>query len=178
MDSGTAYRIPFQTRFWSHTRKVPGGIWIGHTCSLWLWGYSPFTVSSPGPVFHGPGWLLWRPVTTVLQFVLSGDWWRINQKGKHNRSVMVAVQGPRAPPPATYRLPYILLFQTRGLPNLEGQVAVFTSPRYRVTQLYPQAPSSLFVASYDSQGYGGGIRTSLHTGLTELVNLIDFKIAP
>jgi hypothetical protein len=33
-----------------------------------------------------------------------------------------------------------------------------------VTQLYPQAMESLFVASYDSQGYGGGIRTRLHAG--------------
>jgi hypothetical protein len=28
--------------------------------------------------------------------------------------------------------------------------------------------TSLFVASYDSQGYGGGIRPHLHTGVTEL----------
>jgi hypothetical protein len=28
-----------------------------------------------------------------------------------------------------------------------------------VAQLYPQALGSPFVASYDSQGYGGGIRT-------------------
>jgi hypothetical protein len=32
-----------------------------------------------------------------------------------------------------------------------------------MAQLYPQALGSLFVASYDSQGYGGGIRTRLHT---------------
>jgi restriction endonuclease Mrr len=36
--------------------------------------------------------------------------------------------------------------------------------RNRVAQLYPQALGSLFVASYDSQGYGGGILTRLHTG--------------
>jgi hypothetical protein len=29
----------------------------------------------------------------------------------------------------------------------------------------PEALGSLFVASYDSQGYGGGIRPRLHTGL-------------
>jgi hypothetical protein len=34
-----------------------------------------------------------------------------------------------------------------------------------MAQLYPQAMGSLFVASYDSQGYGGGIRTRRHTGL-------------
>jgi hypothetical protein len=33
-----------------------------------------------------------------------------------------------------------------------------------VAQLYHQALGSLFVASYDSQGYGGGIQTRLHTG--------------
>jgi hypothetical protein len=46
-------------------------------------------------------------------------------------------------------------------PNLEGQVPVFISPRNRVAQLYPWELGSLFVASYDSQGYGGGIRTRL-----------------
>jgi hypothetical protein len=33
-----------------------------------------------------------------------------------------------------------------------------------VAQLYPQTLGSLFVASYDSQGYGGGIRRRLHAG--------------
>jgi hypothetical protein len=41
---------------------------------------------------------------------------------------------------------------------------VFISPRNWVVQLHPPALSSLFVASYDSQGYGGGIRPRLHTG--------------
>jgi hypothetical protein len=49
-------------------------------------------------------------------------------------------------------------------PNLEGQVPVFISPGNRVAQLYPRALGSLFVASYDSQGYGGGILTRFHTG--------------
>jgi hypothetical protein len=37
-----------------------------------------------------------------------------------------------------------------------------------VAQLYPQTLGSLFVASYDSQGYGGGILTDLHAGNTSL----------
>jgi hypothetical protein len=53
---------------------------------------------------------------------------------------------------------YILPSQIRNSPNLEGQVPVSICPRNRVAQLYPQALGSLFVASYDSQGYGGGIR--------------------
>jgi hypothetical protein len=58
----------------------------------------------------------------------------------------------------------ILLSQIRDSPNLEGQVPVFISPRNRVAQLYPQALGFLFVASYDSQSYGGGIRIRLHAG--------------
>jgi hypothetical protein len=34
-----------------------------------------------------------------------------------------------------------------------------------VTQLYLQALGFLFVASYDKQSYGGGLRTRLHAGL-------------
>jgi hypothetical protein len=52
----------------------------------------------------------------------------------------------------------------RPIPNLEDQVSVFMSPSDRVAQLYPQAPGYLFVAFYDSQGYGGGILIRLHTG--------------
>jgi hypothetical protein len=48
------------------------------------------------------------------------------------------------------------------VPNLESQVPVFISPRNKVAQLCPQALSYHFVASYDSQGYGGGIVTRLH----------------
>jgi hypothetical protein len=59
---------------------------------------------------------------------------------------------------------HIFLSQIRGSPNLEGQISVFISPRNRVARLYLQALGSLFVASYDSQGYGGGIRPRLHTG--------------
>jgi hypothetical protein len=59
---------------------------------------------------------------------------------------------------------HILLSQIWDSPNLEGQVLVFICPRNRVAQLYPPALGSLFVASYDLQGYGGGIRTRFHMG--------------
>jgi hypothetical protein len=59
---------------------------------------------------------------------------------------------------------HILLSQIRDSPNLEGQVPVFICPRNRAAQLYPQALGSLFVASYDSQDYGGDIRTRFHAG--------------
>jgi hypothetical protein len=57
----------------------------------------------------------------------------------------------------------MLLFQIRDSPNLEDQFPVFISPRNSVAQLHPQAWGSLFVASYDFQGYDGGIRLRLHT---------------
>jgi hypothetical protein len=53
---------------------------------------------------------------------------------------------------------HILLSQTGDSPNLEGQVPVFISRRNKVSRLYTQALGSIFIASYDSQGYGGGIR--------------------
>jgi hypothetical protein len=58
----------------------------------------------------------------------------------------------------------ILLSQIRDFPNTDGKVPEFIATRNRVAQLYPQAPGSLFVASYDSQVYVGGILTRLHTG--------------
>jgi hypothetical protein len=60
---------------------------------------------------------------------------------------------------------HILLSQISNSPKLEGQVPVFISSMNGVAQLYLQALCSLFVASYDSQGYGGGIRPRLHMGV-------------
>jgi hypothetical protein len=61
--------------------------------------------------------------------------------------------------------PHFTLSDSR-LPQPAGQVPVFISPRNRVARLYPQA-----LGSYDSQGYGGGIRLRLHTGLLERTRL-------
>jgi hypothetical protein len=58
---------------------------------------------------------------------------------------------------------HLLLSQFRDSHNLVGQVTVFISLRNRVARLYPQALGYIFVASYDSQDYGGGIRPCLHT---------------
>jgi hypothetical protein len=63
---------------------------------------------------------------------------------------------------------------------LEGQVPVFISPRKRMAQLYPQTQGSLFVASYDTQGYGGGILTRLHTGsiMARLGTVTSYSFVP
>jgi hypothetical protein len=68
---------------------------------------------------------------------------------------------------------HILLSQTRDCPNLVGQVPVFISLGTRWFIYTPKALCSLFVASYDSQGYDGVIRPHLHMGETEyLLNSI------
>jgi hypothetical protein len=59
----------------------------------------------------------------------------------------------------------------RPTPNLEDHVYVCMSPRDSVAKLYPQATGSLFVVFYDSQGYGGGIVSRLHTPT------VGFKVA-
>jgi hypothetical protein len=48
------------------------------------------------------------------------------------------------------------------------------SPSDRVAQLYSQALCSLFIAFYDSQGYGESIRTRLHPGTNIDVNFKHF----
>jgi hypothetical protein len=65
-----------------------------------------------------------------------------------------SLNGPSRSEPVT--ILYCLIWDS---PILEGHVPVVTSPRNREAQLYPQALRSLYVISYDSQGYGGGIRT-------------------
>jgi hypothetical protein len=71
-------------------------------------------------------------------------------------------QGSHSRPESRGTHDQILSSQIRDFPNLKYQIPVFMSPRDRVTQLYPQSPGSLFVVSYDSQDYGGGIRPRLH----------------
>jgi hypothetical protein len=58
---------------------------------------------------------------------------------------------------------HILLSQIRDSPNLEGQAPRIYIPQEQGHPVIPQALGSLFVVSYDSEGYGGGIRPSLHT---------------
>jgi hypothetical protein len=58
---------------------------------------------------------------------------------------------------------HILHSQIPDYPNLEGQFPILISPRNRLARLYPQKLCSLSFTSYDSQGYGEGIRTRLRT---------------
>jgi hypothetical protein len=73
---------------------------------------------------------------------------------------------------------FILLSQIRDSPRPKGQIPAFISPRDRVAQLHLHAVGSLFVASYDSQAYGGGIRRSLHTGVVLLMSESELLYDP
>jgi hypothetical protein len=53
-------------------------------------------------------------------------------------------------------------------PNPEDQVSVFLSSCGKVAQLCPQAPGSLFLTFYNSQGYGGIILIYLHMGMINI----------
>jgi hypothetical protein len=65
---------------------------------------------------------------------------------------------------------HILLSQIRDSPNLEGQVPVFISPQEQGDPVIPPGTGFTFVAFYESQGYGGGIRPCLHTFCSILLN--------
>jgi hypothetical protein len=57
----------------------------------------------------------------------------------------------------------ILLSQIRDSPTWKVRSRIYI-PQEQGGPVYPQAPGSLFVASYDSLGYGGEIRSGLHMG--------------
>jgi hypothetical protein len=78
---------------------------------------------------------------------------------------------PRQCSHSQVRVPQVSLSHIRDSPNLQGQVPIFISPRNRMARIYPQALGSPFVASYDSQGYGGYIRSRLHMGDPESISL-------
>jgi hypothetical protein len=62
--------------------------------------------------------------------------------------------------------PYFTVSDSR-LPQSGRPVSRIYIPRNRVAQLYPQVLGSLFVASYESQGCGGGIRTRFYMGVSK-----------
>jgi hypothetical protein len=119
----------------SSWREAPLDQWLEFVFQLNTCGYSPYVISS-----LKRGWVCRLQLLLILASTVIV---RSESRGTRDR---------------------ILLSQIADSPNLEGQVLVFISPRNRVARLYHQALGSLFVASYDSQGYGGGIRPRLHTG--------------
>jgi hypothetical protein len=77
----------------------------------------------------------------------------------------------------TFLIPWVALSDERmGLSfvcaaGLASVVFRGPSPLRLATVFYClRFETSLFVASYDSQGHGGGIRPRLHTGLLQILN--------
>jgi hypothetical protein len=68
---------------------------------------------------------------------------------------------------------HILLSHLR-LPQPEGTGPSIHIPQEQDGLVIPRPLCSLFVASYDSQGYGGGILTRLHTG--HVVTLVSVTV--
>jgi hypothetical protein len=67
-------------------------------------------------------------------------------------------------------------FQSKTLRSILNTLWYIKNHSKRVVQLYTQALGSLFVASYDSQVYGGGIGTSLHTVVGRTSCLLSFEM--
>jgi hypothetical protein len=138
--------------FWSQSQSQSYVTTDGQSASL-SWFQAP--ISGPRPNFYYchtvAGLLMWGAVSderTDLSFTIAAGprhtvllWFE--SRGTHDCN---------------------LLSQIRDSPNLEGQVHIFTSPRNRVAQLYPQALCSLVISSYDSRDCGGVIVTLLNVG--------------
>jgi hypothetical protein len=62
--------------------------------------------------------------------------------------------------------PYVTVSDSRLLQTERPGSCIYI-PQEQGGQIMPQALGSLFVASYDSQSYGGGIWPRLHTGESE-----------
>jgi hypothetical protein len=69
----------------------------------------------------------------------------------------------------------ILRINSRGRAR-SSYIYIYISNRNRVAHDYPHALGSLFIACYDSQGYGIGIRHRLHTKVNKYWILENFYV--
>jgi hypothetical protein len=112
---------------------------------------------NPQPIFLFPNWTNCCYSPYVTSSLMRGRICRLQLLPALTSTVILGSESHRTHD-------RILLSQTRDSPNLESQVPIFISLRSRVAQLYLHVQGSISVASYKSQGYGGGIRTLLHKG--------------
>jgi hypothetical protein len=98
------------------------------TAHLWFHHLGQFLME-PGDYYD-------IPISKVLHCILSVDWYKVDPKGKHNRSVMVAVQGRMQPVPYTYIHSTWVQYYLRSSPTSSWR----TSRRWRSTGL-PKSPS-------------------------------------
>jgi hypothetical protein len=99
------------------------------------------------------------PVGTLLSEICVFFLWGALSERTDLQFAVQSLESPSCTGPVI--ILYCLIWDS---PNLEGQVPVFISPTIRVAKLHPRALGSLYVVSYDSQGYGRGIVTSIYTG--------------
>jgi hypothetical protein len=94
-----------------------------------------------------------------LKFAVLFLWGALSDDRTGLQFAAQTLNGPSRSKPVT--ILYCLIWDS---PNLEGQVPVFISPRNRVDPVIPSGTGFslrrlLRLASYDSQGYSGGILT-------------------
>jgi hypothetical protein len=98
-------------------------------------------------------------VTLRLTVSQSGPSWCRSPSGAHDQ-IFIPVRKLLS---CLYGAPSLTRGRVCHFPQPVGPGPLFISPRNRVAHLYLRALGSLSVASYDSQGYGGDIRTRFHT---------------
>jgi hypothetical protein len=108
--------------------------------------------------------IFFNSTLAVIVLILHPSWWGYGSIVYNCCCPSTAQSFSGLSPTRPVTVLYCLKFETP--PNLEGQVPVFISSRNRASRLYPRALGSLFVTSYDSLGYGGGMQTRLHKGET------------
>jgi hypothetical protein len=98
----------------------------------------------------------YRRIWTILH---KKFWEKLIGSGRVNCCWLSPAQSILVPGPELMIIVYCLttLPSEELVAHFQSKVPAFISPRNRVARLYPQALGSVFVASYDSQGYGGGI---------------------
>jgi hypothetical protein len=102
----------------------------------------PSTHLGPRPNFNLLTWGILSDERTDLSFTIAAGFDCTVILGSESRGTHFTVPDSRLPQP-------------------EEPGSVFISPRNRVSQIYPQALSSILIASYDLKGYGGSIWTGL-----------------
>jgi hypothetical protein len=104
-------------------------------------------------------WSPWPDFFSVWQLHICPLW---REDGSVIYCTIASGQSLSGPIPAELR-PYFTV-SSETSPTRRARSPYLYPPRNRVAQLHPRALGPLFVASYDSQGYDGGILTRLHTG--------------
>jgi hypothetical protein len=112
--------------------------------------------------------LIWNTSDSCGFVGVGRSLWRENGSAVYNCCWASPAQSFLGPSPAgLVAIFYCLRFETP--PTWRAGPCIYI-PQKQGGTLHPQAQGSLFVASDDSQGYVGGIRTRLHAGLSNVMS--------